>query len=532
MYSKNEYRHIHETVIRDILDVIDGIKNNDEVQMVLNKNKSKYTSIARETAAMTLVFPLACSRGFDIRTASMFAKAQERKIISMLQILFAANMISDAKSAKDYIANFHTNIKLGSLSVDNIVDLMDKYSEAAAENLLIPYDAIKELSEDYKYASTYCLSESCNDTPLYVYSVTNEAKGNNSDNPNMFYNDSKKSMSHIAKSRSNDDHRRRRDEALAPLIAQRDAAGRKPTISAEDLDLPKVPNRYKGLKNHSRNNGGIKHTRPVTKNQVATQYKHEPITPPSDDDDNSNPYAYSSMRLQKDTIDILKAHQDALKTRLMDNDAKKSNELAPSMMVVNFIADTTNSTYTFIIGIKVKLIPLDSQDIINHIILKTQNSNYLLKLIRATTREISFIKDFMFAIDKAKLDALSQSRKGSASKLWKILERRALKARIRNGLYQRNDAMSITTLVITQEEVEYIKKYYNININDSNVARKIMEGYNLLCLVIGDNSTESASFLYDTGDDMFEDLSYSSLEKENGGETVYKKVVNLMNKMK
>ncbi len=122
----------------------------------------------------------------------------------------------------------------------------------------------------------------------------------------------------------------------------------------------------------------------------------------------------------------------------------------------------------------------------NRIVIKNQDRNGLLKLIKATTREISFVRDFLLAIDKAKIDALSHSNRGSSSKMWKILERRALKSKIRRTLGQINDASAISTIVISQEEVEFLKKTENIDIENPNVIRPIMESYNLMGVCIVD----------------------------------------------
>jgi hypothetical protein len=166
----------------------------------------------------------------------------------------------------------------------------------------------------------------------------------------------------------------------------------------------------------------------------------------------------------------------------------------------------------------------------NRINLKNEDNNGLIKFIRASTRETSFFKDLLFAIDKAKLDALSQSKRGSSLKLWKVLERRALKSKFRRSFGQVNDASAITTLTICQEEVEYLKKNNNIDVEDPKVIRPIMEAYNLMGFCIIDESMEVAKFIFDTGEDIYEVLSFNHLEREQS-DSGYKKVVNLMNKM-
>lgn len=228
----------------------------------------------------------------------------------------------------------------------------------------------------------------------------------------------------------------------------------------------------------------------------------------------------------------MKNRGDIFKNQIIDSDVKKANELVPTTMIINFVSMNSGTPIpeTCIIGIKAKMYPIDSEDIINRIIIKNQDNNGFQKFLRASTREISFFKDFMFAIDRAKMDALSSSKKGSSSKLWKVLERRALKGKIRRTLGQINDATSITTLVVSQEEVEYLKKSENINIENPKVIRGIMESYGLMSFVIVDESMEVAKFIFDTGEDVYENLAFNYLERE-ASDNSYKKVINLMTKM-
>lgn len=228
-----------------------------------------------------------------------------------------------------------------------------------------------------------------------------------------------------------------------------------------------------------------------------------------------------------------KNHVDVLRNQLMDSDVKKANELVPTIMIVNFVsnADECPIQNRLVIGVKAKVYPIDSKDMIERLYTKNADNNGFLKFIRATTREISFVKDFLFAIDKAKIDALSSSRRGSSSKLWKVLERRSLKSRIRRTLGQPNDASAISTLVISQEEVEYLKKAYNVHIDNPRVIRPIMEAYNFMAVCIVDELNEVANFIYDTGNDVYERVSFRSLERESS-DNDFKKMINLMTKMR
>lgn len=235
----------------------------------------------------------------------------------------------------------------------------------------------------------------------------------------------------------------------------------------------------------------------------------------------------------KDTLTMQQLSQGGI-AQLQNVDVKKANELVgtPIMVTVHIArGEGQIDALSFLIAVKSKMYPLESKDIINRIINKNKDKNFFGKLIKVATGEISFVKDFLFAIDGAKLDALSQSRKGSSSKLWRVLERTALKSKVTRALGKNNDCMSISTLVISQDEVEYIKKYANIDMDKEQYARVILDAYNLLCLVIVDETNEVAKFLFNTGQDLFEELSFNQLERE-ATDGSYKKMVNLITKMK
>ena len=204
-------------------------------------------------------------------------------------------------------------------------------------------------------------------------------------------------------------------------------------------------------------------------------------------------------------------------------------------MTVNFISKgSAHSTYTiyssFVVGVKAKLTVCDGMNILNRFKIKHNSKNLMLNLIKVSTREISFFKDFLFAIDNAKLDAVSQSRRGSSSKMWKVLERRALKSKIRRSFNMTNDATSITSIIITSDEVEFFKKTEYIDLEAPKVINNIMEAYNLLHLVILDDNLEIAKIVSDTGDGKYELITYNNMEKEQKDNS--KKILNLMSKMR
>lgn len=440
---------IHETIIRDILDVISDVKDADELDGF--HSKKSFKSIASASKNLTLVFPVIVSKGLTIDSAAMVTKAIERKCVMMLQMLFSAMNISNSDNAMEYIKQFHTNMKMDdTITPDSIISAMDDLvlsKEGAVSEYILHDPKTKRLIENDMKNIDYVLPDSISEYGLEDYSIINR-------------------MGH--------------------------------TIIVNEAKKKRLNN---NKKNH--NNAHNSH-----------KYNNR-----SYDDDEKN------MRT-KDKIDLLRY-------QLLDNDVKKSNELVPTTMMINFVSkegDKPINTQA-VIGVKAKMYPVDQMDILNRLTIKHKDKNRLIEFVRSTTREISFVRDFLFCIDKCKMDALSNSSKGSTSKLWKLLERRALKSKIRRGLGQVNDASAITTLVITQEEVEYLKKTENIDLNDPRIIRPIMESLNFMGVCIVDEASEKASFIFDTGDDIYETLPFTALERENN-DTNYKKILNLMGKIR
>ena len=218
-------------------------------------------------------------------------------------------------------------------------------------------------------------------------------------------------------------------------------------------------------------------------------------------------------------------------TLLSQDKLDKANLQMPLMMKVNFISKATGRpiTTSAYLGIKCKLFDVAGLDIVQRIVSKNSSAISLFNFIRATSQEIGFWRDFVFALSKAKVDAISNARNGSSSKMWKALEQRATKSKLNQFFRQKNDATAITSLLVTTDVVEELKKNNHIDLSRSNVARKIMSDYNLLCIGIVDETTESVALIFDTGDDEYELVRFKSLKKEKDMDA--KQIVNLLTKM-
>ena len=467
----NKYQMVHETVARDIIDIIDDVKSFDQVDWIVNKN-ARTGSIAKQASNLILVFPVLCSTSLSIQTATIISKAIERKCAALLQILFAAVNMTNATNIYEYIGNFHSNINK-QLDLDEFLNAMDRLSESGIIQITDAeaYNAVKEDMRnlnyflDDLYDDTIPITEFVSKTNLYGESqIVCEAKGGGGKGGGGKGGGGK--------------------------------GGRNPkTFNVPDTVVSDIASK------------------------VAKELKDD------------RPRTYGNANRNRDDRPSLKDQMEYFKNQLLPQDVEKANELMPTMMAVNFTyyKNGAEIRQTGIIGIKAKLYPIDSMDIVTRLASKYSDKNTLFQFVKASTREISFFKDFLFAVDKAKLDGIYMASNSNNAKIFKLLERRAAKYRF-SALLRKNDASPITTLVMSQDEAEYLKRYNSLDVNNPNICKPVMNAYNLMCITIADESLEVAKFLYDDGDNIFESLSFDGLEKE-AKDSSYKKVVNLMSKI-
>ena len=424
----SEYRSFNESIVGDIFDIIDLIKNTDIDDMFDGRKRSPYssTSIAKKTSNLVCVFPVMVSSSLSIDTAIMNMKAIERKATIMLQLLFSSYKIQDLRDTEQILSQFHKNIKLNDkMNIDDVISVMDRLEESGQIIKVNPVQ-VQAVKEDMKNISFY-FEKNVNPVSLNEYSVS-------------------------------------RNKASRDIIVER----------------------------------GI------------------------------------DSRTLKDIHDIAKNKTEMNKGTIISSDYKKANEMVPTLLNINFWYAPEDGNAipieNVVIGVKARLIPIAANDIVNHIMAKIEDKNALLQFIRATTRETNFVKDFLLAIDRAKIDALAHSRKGSANPMWKVLERRAITSKLKRLIGSPNNYMAITSLIISQEDVDSIKKEYNVDVENPSTVYPLFSNYNLMCFGISDESLEVAKFMFDTGEGNWENYSFTSLEREDKDNT-YKKVVNLMTKV-
>ena len=484
--NRDNCKAIHETALKDIMNLYDSLKSVTKENLGKKQNgpMAGMSSLAKASSNLTLVFPVICSRGIAIENAAMISKAVEKNAVTMLQRLMASWQIADAKDVNnlnDYIKQFHQNVSTRAASLDDIFELGDrmevfKHEGSVIENATM-YSAYEAAIIRDRKNLDYYLPDAVSESSLMAYSVK-EGIVSEADN---YYG------------LSSFEFKKAKEEYEEKKKAYEDAhKDDKNAVAYEQTD-----------EYHD-----SKYASAIRSNHASSKFK--------------------------DISDARKNSTDYFKNQVVDADFKKANELMPTSLTVNFSIVDNDKIIPYtngVIGVKAKLYPIGSDDIVRHIAEKDTAKNGLINFIRATTREISFMKDFVLAIDKAKIDAMSMSvRKNTSDKMWKVLERRATTSRLKRALRQNNNAAAITTLAVSQEEVEYLRKNHNIDLERIGTIMGLFESLNLMCVCIVDESLEVAKFIFDEDEPMWETISFTHLERESSDNT-YKRVVNLMTKM-
>lgn len=487
MYGRE---YFHESVVRDIVDVLTSLKDYDEVQFINNaKANRSFKSITSATKDLILTFPVLVSTDIEPDNAIMIAKAHEKKMASLLHILFTSISVGNNEDVFDYVRKFHSNVGSMDGTLDSYVDSLDKlattFGESYDQTLKIDHEVLNTVLEDLR-ESNYTLPDDTKESSLESFKIIPGYRTGMND---MIINEGKKKKNKGGN--NNNSGNSGGNNSNAGNTGGNNGSNNNGLLSGNNINVSISGGGYGGR----------------------NTYK-------------------SGFSNDKDYADYMKNMTSYHSSVMLNTEYKKANELQPTMMVINFMrhGEHGDNINTAVIGIKAKIYPISSTDICNRISGKLDDKNILTNFIRATTNEIAFFRDFLFAIDNAKMDALSYSKRATSNKLWKVLERRSAKSKFRRSLRMYNDATAITTLVLSENDADYLKKVNNVDILEVRNARKILDSYNFMCICILNQSTEVASILYDTGDDTYEMIPFSGLERE-ASDNSYKKMVNLLSKV-
>lgn len=508
-------------ILREIIDTIRDVSSVSAGSVEDVFKKKKYSSLSRRSLEGTLQFPAIVSKSLDIDTLQMVSKALERQYASFVQVSLTMSPMLNLEKDKDaagYLRKFHqnSNVKVGLNDIMNLgVDVLENYTgytddlqqvfmfatvtegsttqlvAANREQLQSVFEGIREDVLNNKFIPRNNLYRFKNDNLNHYHNnIVTEAK-NDKDlritNNASRINNSRNTHNHGSVDQSKNNY-----------------------SSMGDVDNSFTNTSMVGGDNNSNNTSNTNQTFTGTISNITM----------TGGGGKSKFDEQQKIELPNNT--------------LRDNDVKKSNELVPTTMHVRtYLVNKegqTQGSMDFIIGVKTTMHPIASDEIVSNLLSGVKSKGKFFNTVRWTSGEIGFFKDFLFNIKDIKRDV--SSRSAGASPWWIALKRRRALSKIKGAMMLPNQILPNASVVISMEEVEYIKSHFGYDLMVPGFVDKIMDQYFLLGFVIVDNSTQMVHFLFD-GHQDFQTVTFNGLERDarGGGGVDFKDVLKLVQRV-
>lgn len=552
-------------VLKDIIDTTSDIKNTiknldvtgkDPLNKIKLRGKSK--SIANMASDSILQFPVLIDTALSADEVNIITKALEREYASFVAILTSVNSITDAGSIKQYLKSFHTNenTKLSNMiSESSLIENcsvfkyrsneINKYRqndqniyESISNSKLLINGELKSIIEDNEVVVNY------NDLDEQSKQIVNESLAYLQDGKNIKYKNFQKDRGidslifedtslneekhvFIIKNFENNSYR------LLETVCLNNNQINESVINQLYSANKKLLNEYtNNLNSNSLNTktGKIDNFSIIgEKSDLNTKINdaHRELNTIKRDmtpnKTNTNFIDYSNKR----EISINKSGNSV--TRFTDIDSKKANELVPTLLTLNtYFKDNDGKLQQveYLIGIKCVTHRIDSESMSRNLSSVIKSGKGFLNLIKMTTGEISFVKDFLFAVNRTK-DEIKSSV--TDNRWWTLLKRKKRMSKI-SAKFGKN-VPPTTTIVVSMDTVEKIKIDYDIDIMKLSNTKKIVNDLLLLGICILDSSVNTA-YIYFDSNPGYEEYTYTQLERENkNSKKELANVLQLLSKM-
>lgn len=509
---------LHEAgsdTVDTIVQIAKGLSN-VATNKVANKSEYSYSSIANAASKLIAVFPVLTSRTVSFDTARMTSKYIEQ--ISCQFFMFALQQanISNAKDGITYLRQFHQNLNMGDDNTDAVIAAMQSWIDAYTKGT-------QESTTFADALNNEVLSEAMVD-PFMMQS----------DDVKISASDMRELMHAMQESANIQFY----DTKLNPLSIDdyvvREFAGGdyRVTVSPYILNEAKA-NKRKANNSYNENKEQHRHEEEMNKilnDRMKTYQKAQSERDKQDaENEKQQKEDQKSTSRDNDWRDANRMHNNT--AFLKDQDIKKMNDALPSILIVKFYQKNSNDAVSgvateFMIGIKSKVVPITTTEILRRIMNDNKDGQKFLKFMRVITGELK-ASDVLLGLSRITDDVKSYKVKGARGDIWTLLQNRAVAAKeqVRSGKH--NDFSAITTVLISQQDADELYREENFDINDPKNAIHFMQSYNLMGFAIADDSNEVLHLLLDNGSKNFEDISYRMLERETQDST-YKKLINLM----
>ena len=197
-----------------------------------------------------------------------------------------------------------------------------------------------------------------------------------------------------------------------------------------------------------------------------------------------------------------------------DVDAKRANDATPlfTKSTITFVVDNTNETIKrdLLVGIKAYIHQVKSAEMVQDLYNTIINKRKFLKFVKFISGEEKSLADLLFSFKEMKSDAINSKGFGQ----WRNAFKRRKRMSKISLPYLMKEYTPNGTIVITMNEVNYIRNEYGIDIMDPSHVAMIMDNEFLLGFVVVDQTNELVYVAYDGHEYGFQTYTYAALERE------------------
>lgn len=449
---------------RDMLDAMKDLKNEVHKGFASIGGYGKRRSIAASATDGTCYFPVVVDDSIPLEDALIVARALERKYATFVLTTLTMDPYmqidsEDTINAAEYVRKFHQNMRVKSSTKPDI-DIT-----SIGEGL----NAFESVCD--KYGIDYSVVEE--DAMITAWNIYNK---------------------------------------VASSVADKNAS--KWNFTIEEVTTPSIVNDIGKIRPVYEAKNNRSNTRPAA------------VAPNITNNNYSSPVNIAPARINnpvdaRTTVNITQAQKRGRSdlrqiNHLMDTDFKKANDLVPTMLHIRVYPVSAGDgelpePIDFVLGVKATLHSVTADAMAENLAKGVNGDNHFFEFIKWYTGETRFFKDFVFAIDQQKSDAVSASNKNRG---WFIAsKRRKALSKIQSKI-SKNPMTPIMTVVTSKDTLETLAKVYGFDLEASPMLLdKIMSTYFLLGFVIVNPATNRVDFQFD-GFDRPETVTLNTLQKE------------------
>ena len=526
-------------------DVIDVLRDPD-TKKLLHLDKKRYSSISKQASEGILQFPVIVSDTIDPETLQMVAKALERNFASFITVCISMNpTLTSSEDVTKYLSQFHRNTNMKTNKFDflnNVGAYIESYEHAIDDagnvistNVYMNTEGTAKIMEMLTFDNNGGFLQGLNEGILNNIVVL-EGKSEKDKHKQSL-------VSKYSDIGMMQDAAEQYEKSKSSKSSKVNGSNGTFTSAGEDInkktkkDGKKEENKNKNYWNNKvlsksihidEHKGGFNDT--VT--HKGTVVNKETKAMDKSYIEGQKEIDRHKHMLDKDKEAHKHAFDDLNSKMLTDNDARKANELVPTMLHIRLRCINNEGSYAgnidFMLGIKAHMHLVKHQEMMTHLMYGLTNRGKFFNFLRWTSGEISFFKDFLFNIKETKRDVANRS--AGADDFWLSSKRYKKLSQMNDKLPGTNRLLPNSTIVVSRDEVDYIKTNYGYDLMNPAIANKLIDEYYLLGFVVVDASTQIVHFLFEGRRD-YEAITFSGLERENSDDSrKFKEMLKAINR--